>query len=127
MSNLDAAKSFFEACENGKGWQECSQYATPDAWFNAQAHALDGVTTVQAYTDWMKDFMVTVPDGKYEVKAFAEDAERNAILVYGIFTGTLPASEGTPARGFVADYVYYMAFEGGKIVGMTKVWNDGFA
>lgn len=35
--------------------------------------------------------------------------------------GTLPASGDTPARAFVADYVYYLAFEDGKVAGMTKV------
>ena len=33
----DTAARFFEACEAGKGWEECSRYCTDDATFSAQA------------------------------------------------------------------------------------------
>jgi len=45
------ARSFFEACEGGEGWQVCSRYCKPDASFGAQAEALADVTTLEAYTD----------------------------------------------------------------------------
>jgi len=37
---LDQAKSFFDACETGKGWEGCRDYCHPDATFSAQADAL---------------------------------------------------------------------------------------
>ena len=126
MSIMDSAVAFFEACETGKGWEVCSAYCAPDARFSAQAHALDGVETVEAYTNWMRDFMVSVPDGTYEVIGFGEDKSRSVALVYAIFSGTLPASDNSPARPIKADYVYSLSFENGKIVRMVKIWNDSF-
>ena len=36
MANmLDIAKSFFTACETGKGWDGCKAYCTSDATFSA--------------------------------------------------------------------------------------------
>ncbi|GBU18631.1 MULTISPECIES: hypothetical protein [Methylobacterium] len=59
----DVAKSFFDACESGGGWEACKAYCTPDAIFSAQADALANVTTLQEYTDWMKGLLTFVPDG----------------------------------------------------------------
>jgi hypothetical protein len=47
------AEQFFEACETGKGWRGCQQYCHQDATFSAQAGALNGVDTLEGYTDWM--------------------------------------------------------------------------
>lgn len=49
-SILEQAKSFFEACETGKGWDACSPYCHPEATFSAQAGALAGVETVEGYS-----------------------------------------------------------------------------
>jgi len=59
------ARSFFEACEGGEGWQVCSRYCKPDASFAAQAEALADVTTLEAYTDWMKGLYTLMPDAGY--------------------------------------------------------------
>eukprot|EP00930_Biecheleria_cincta_P050713 TRINITY_DN358_c0_g1_i3.p1 TRINITY_DN358_c0_g1~~TRINITY_DN358_c0_g1_i3.p1 ORF type:complete len:554 (-),score=64.39 TRINITY_DN358_c0_g1_i3:1265-2926(-) len=48
------AEHLFHACESGKGWRECSRYCTHDAAFSAQAEPLKGISTVYAYTEWMK-------------------------------------------------------------------------
>jgi predicted ester cyclase len=42
---------------------------------------------LRAYTDWMKVFS-NVPDGRYEVRSFALDEERNNVAAYGVFRGT---------------------------------------
>jgi hypothetical protein len=75
---LDQAKSFFEACETGKGWEGCSPYCHPDATFSAQAGALANIKTVEGYCDWMKGLFTPVPDGHYELKCFALDEARSA-------------------------------------------------
>ncbi len=31
MSIAETAMRFFEACEDGKGWEECKSYCTADA------------------------------------------------------------------------------------------------
>jgi predicted ester cyclase len=125
-----AALSFFEACEGGKGWQQCSQYCHPDATFSAQAHALEGVTTLQGYTNWMRDLYSVMPDAHYEIKSFAVDEERNNVAGFGVFMGT-HTGEGGPVpptgKQVSAEYVYVMDFEGGRIRHMTKIWNDAIS
>jgi predicted ester cyclase len=121
------ARAFFDACETGKGWQACGQYCKPDASFSAQAEPLAGVETLEAYTDWMKGLIGIIPDGSYELKSWAVDAERNNVSAFAVFTGTHTGEGGPPPTGkkAKADYVYVMFFEGDKIRHMTKIWNSG--
>jgi len=128
MSSIKAtAEQFFEACETGKGWEECQHYCHPSATFSAQAGALEGVDTVQAYTEWMKGLLTPVPDGGYEVRSFAVDEDRNNVAAYAVFRGT-HTGEGGPVpptgKRVEADYVYVMQFDGERIRHMTKIWND---
>ena len=64
------------------------------------------------------------PHGRYEVKSFATDEECRNVAAYGIFHGT-HTGEGGPCpptgKSTSTDYVYIMQFEGGRIVGMTKI------
>ncbi|MBB5763251.1 ester cyclase [Methylorubrum rhodesianum] len=121
------AKAFFDACETGGGWEACEQYCTPSASFSAQADALSGIVTLRDYTNWMKGLLTFIPDGRYEVKSFATDDERQNVLAYGIFRGT-HTGEGGPCpptgKSTATDYVYAMEFDGEKISHMTKIWND---
>ena len=126
----DTAKQFFEACETGKGWDGCQKYCHSGATFAAQTGALADVTTLQAYTDWMKGLYTPVPDASYEVKSFAVDDERKNVAAYGIFRGTHTGAGGpVPPTGktIEADYVYVMNFDGDRIRHMTKIWNDGYS
>lgn len=128
MSSIkDTAEQFFDACETGKGWEVCERYCHPDATFSAQAEALAGVDTLQAYTEWMKGLLTPVPDGRYEVRSFAVDEDRNSVAAYAVFRGT-HTGEGGPVpptgKQVEADYVYIMEFEDDTIRHMTKVWND---
>jgi predicted ester cyclase len=126
----DTAQRFFDACETGKGWSVCQQYCHPKATFSGQVGALAGVETLQAYTDWMKNLLTPLPDGSYEVRSFAVDAERNNVSAYGVFRGTHTDAGGpVPPTGkrVEADYVYVMQFDGDKIRHMTKIWNDGIS
>ncbi len=129
MSNMDTAKAFFEACDTGKGWEGCSAYRTPGATFAAQSGALAEVRTLQQYTEWMKGLLTVLTDGSYELKAFAEDAERGRVCAFATFIGTHKAGGPVPPTGQTTrtDYVYVMEFRDGKVAHMTKVWNDGYA
>jgi len=101
-----------------------------DATFSAQAAALAGVNTLEAYTEWMKHLFTPVPDGRYELRSFAVDEERNNVAAYGVFRGTHTGDGGpVPPTGkqVESDYVYVMEFDGDRIRHMTKIWNDGFA
>ncbi len=123
----ETARAFFDACETGGGWAACSPHCSPGATFAAQAEPLDGITTLEAYTEWMKGLLTVLTDGRYEVKSFATDATRNNVCAYGVFIGTHLAGGPVPPTGKTtrADYVYVMQFNGGKIVHMDKIWNAG--
>lgn len=128
MSNmLEQARSFFEACETGEGWEGCKAYCHAGATFSAQADALSDIKTVEAYCEWMKNLLTPIPDGRYELKFFAADEERDCVAAYAVFHGTQtgPGGPGEPTGNTVAaDYVYAMEFEGNHIRHMTKIWND---
>ena len=131
MANITSvAKEFFEACETGKGWEVCRSYCTPSASFSAQAEPLADLRTLQQYADWMKGLLSFIPDGRYAVKSFATDTERNSVCAYGVFSGT-HSGQGGPCpptgKSTSTDYVYVMEFEGDKIRHMTKIWNAGLA
>jgi predicted ester cyclase len=122
----DAAEKFFDACETGKGWEGCKQYCHPGATFSAQADALTGVNTVEAYTNWMQGMYSPLPDAQYEIKSFAVDDTRNNVAAFGVFRGTNTGPGPVPPTGkrIEADYVYVMDFDSGRIKHVTKIWND---
>ena len=131
MPNITSlAVAFFEACETGRGWEGCRAYCLPNATFAAQSEPLTEIRTLQAYTEWMKGLLTFMPDGHYEVKSFATDAERNSVCAYGVFSAT-HTGEGGPCpptgKSTRTDYVYVMEFDGDKIRHMTKIWNAGWA
>jgi predicted ester cyclase len=127
MTMTETARKFFEACETGKGWAGCKEWCHDDAGFSCQADALANVDTLAGYADWMQGLLGPIPDGRYELKAFAADGERNCVVAAAVFHGT-HSGEGGPmpptGKSLAADYVYVMAFDGGKIRNMTKIWND---
>ena len=126
----ETAEQFFDACETGKGWDECQRYCQSDATFSAQAGALEGVETLEGYTEWMKGLLTPVPDGNYELRSLAVDEGRQNVAAYGVFRGT-NTGEGGPVpptgKKVEADYVYVMDFDGDRIRHMTKIWNDGIS
>lgn len=124
----EVARAFFEACETGKGWDVCREFCTPDATFSAQAEPLEGVQTLEQYTDWMKGLLTLLSDAGYELKSFATDEDRGNVMAYAVFHGT-HTGEGGPVpptgKSASADYVYVIEFEGDRIRHMTKIWNAG--
>jgi predicted ester cyclase len=131
MSNtIEKARQFFEACETGKGWEECKAYCDPGATFSAQTVALADIDTLEGYTEWMKNLLTPIPDGHYELKSFSEDQERQCVTAFAVFHGTQTGPGGPvdpTGKTIEADYVYAMQFEGGLIKHMTKIWNDGIS
>jgi predicted ester cyclase len=129
-SMLDTAKSFFTACETGKGWDGCKAYCTADATFSAQATPLGDVKTLAAYAEWMKGMFTPFPNASYEIKSFAADTEHNNVTAFAVFSAshTGPGGPVAPSgKSLQTDYVYVMQFNGDKISHMTKIWNDGLA
>jgi len=127
MSITNTAREFFEACETGRGWTECAQNCHDGASFSAQADALADIGTLEAYTDWMRDLLIPIPDGQYELKSFSIDEERSVVTAFGVFKGTQtgPGPVDPPTgKSVAADYVYAMEFDGDRIRHMTKIWND---
>lgn len=130
MTRKDIAFAFFDACESGKGWEECEPYCTKDAGFSAQAASLGEVTTLATYADWMKGNFQPLPDAKYEILSFGIDEERGTACVAAVLKAT-HSGEGGPipptGKSTATHYCYVMEFSGDKISHMTKIWNDGFA
>jgi len=128
MSMIETAKTFFDACETGKGWDGCAAYCASDASFSCQSGALADIHTLEGYAEWQKNLLTPVPDGRYELKGFAADEDRSIVLAFAVFHGTQTGEGGpVPPTGntIAADYVYAMEFAGGKVSHMTKIWNDG--
>ncbi len=127
MGITDTARAFFDACETGRGWEECAQYCHEGATFSCQADALAEIGTLKGYTGWTRDLLTPVPDGHYELRSWATDDERSIVLAYASFQGTQtgPGPVDPPTgKSVAADYVYAMHFDGDRIRHMTKVWND---
>jgi predicted ester cyclase len=131
MSSItEIADKFFVACETGKGWDGCKAYCTPHASFAAQAAPLSKLTSLQQYCDWMQGMLGVLPDGRYELLAFATDEARRSVAAVAVFHGTHTGHGGPVAptgKQLATDYVYLMQFDGEKIRHMTKIWNSGFA
>jgi hypothetical protein len=129
-STTGTAMKFFEACEEGKGWDVCREYCTADATFSAQAEPLADVHSLEQYTEWMKGLLTFISDSKYEIKSFALDEERKNVCAYAVFSGK-HTGEGGPCpptgKNTETDYVYVMDFDGDKIKHMTKIWHAGLA
>jgi len=129
-SITDTARAFFDALDTGQGWEACSTYCTPDASFEAQAEPLAEIHTLADYAEWMKGMMSVVPDGRYEMKAFATDPGSQSVVGYAVFHAT-HTGEGGPVpptgKSTSSDYVYAMEFDGDKIRHLTKIWNAGWA
>ena len=126
-ANFETAKQFFDACETGKGWEGCQEFCHADATFSAQSGAVADITELAGYCEWMKNLLVPIPDGRYELKFMAEDEQRQSVAAFAIFHGTQTGEGGpVPPTGntIAADYVYHMEFDGDRIKHMTKIWND---
>jgi len=127
MNITDSAREFFDACETGKGWAVCKAWCHDGATFSCQADVLGEVTTMEGYTDWMTGLLTPLPDGRYELKAFATDPDRNAVIGFAVFHATHTGEGGPVAptgKSVAADYAYVMTFDVDKIRHMTKLWND---
>ncbi len=127
---LESAKEFFDACETGKGWEVCKAYCHADATFSAQAHALEEVSNLESYCDWMQGMTAIMPDASYDLKFFGADEAGDSVAAVAVFNAT-HTGEGGPVpptgKSISSDYAYQMVFDGDLIKHVTKVWNDGIA
>ncbi|SDK32289.1 ester cyclase [Aliiruegeria lutimaris] len=130
MTIEQTARDFFEACETGGGWAACKAWCKDFASFSCQADALAETETLAEYAEWMKGLLVPIPDGRYELTAFAADEDRGTVVASAVFRGTQTGAGGPVAatgRAVASDYAYVIAFEGDRISHMTKIWNDAQA
>lgn len=127
MSIEQTARDFFEACETGGGWEACKPFCHDGAGFSCQADALADTATVADYAEWMKGLLGPIPDGHYELSGFAVDTERATVVAAARFLGTQTGPGGPvepTGKPVASDYAYVIAFDGGKVRHMTKIWND---
>ena len=129
MTMHDTALAFFDACETGKGWDGCKEYCHDDAGFSCQADALAETNTLADYAEWMKGLLGPIPDGRYELTAFAADEGRATVVASAVFHGTNTGSGPVAPTGnsVASDYAYVISFDGDKVQHMTKIWNDAIA
>lgn len=127
MTHEQTARDFFEACETGGGWDACKAHCHDHASFSCQAGALADTTTLEGYAEWMKGLLGPIPDGRYELTAFADDPVRGTVVAAAVFHGTQTGKRGPgepTGKTVASDYAYVMRFNGDRIVHMTKIWND---
>ncbi len=132
MSAFENAKQFLEACDAGKGWEGCKDYAASDASFTCQADALADVSTVEDYCEWMRRLIEEpMPDASYTLHAASFDEANNAAIFAATFHATHTAEGGPVPATFNktnTDYVYVLKMNGeGKVQKMRKIWNDAYA
>ena len=82
------------------------------------------IDSLDNYTEWMAEVHKHITDISFDVEGFAHDESRNVVLICGIYRGVITMSE-TP-HPFETDYVYALKFNEGKIIHVTKVWQDVF-
>lgn len=128
MSAFETATRFFHACESLEGWSGCQADVAPDATFRAQCEPLAGITSVQAYCDWMAGLGRGPLRGcRYVVNASAWDESTRTALFFATITGR-HVGEGGPVpptdRETRTDYVYALTMGAdGRVAAMVKVWN----
>src|SRR6056297_3569039 len=105
------ARNFFEACETGGGWAACKAYCHDGASFSCQADALADTTTLEGYAEWMKGLLGPIPDGRYDLTAFAVDADRGTVVASAIFHGTQTGAGEPTGKSVASDYAYVMRFD----------------
>ena len=129
MTMYETAMAFFDACETGKGWDGCKEYCHDGAGFSCQADALADTKTLADYAEWMKGLLGPIPDGRYELTAFAADEDRATVVASAVFHGTNTENGPVAPTGnsVASDYAYVISFDGGKVRHMTKIWNDTIA
>ncbi|SVE31665.1 uncharacterized protein METZ01_LOCUS484519 [marine metagenome] len=129
MSALNNAKKFFEACESAQGWESCKEYVEDGATFTAQADAMGEVSTVEGYTEFMKQIGgVTLAGATYTLHAESFDENTRTATFFGTYHAT-HVGEGPPIpptnKTTNSHYVYALKMsDNNKVVEMTKIWND---
>lgn len=132
MTSLENATRFFHACETLKGWEGCREFVAPAATFEAQAEPLAGVTSVEAYCDWMAGLGKGPLKGcRYTLHASSYDETSKTALFYATFTAT-HVGEGGPVpatqKQTSTHYVYALTMNAdGKVEKMCKIWNAPWA
>ena len=82
----------------GRDGRGARQFSDPGATFSAQANALEGMDSLEAYTDWMKGLITLLPDGRAEVRSFAVDEARNSVAATASSAGRTPGRAGRCRR-----------------------------
>ena len=123
MENIQA---FFDACEQGKGWEVCKQYCLEDAAFECDVLPPQNL---QAYTEWMKGLVAgPMPDAKYEVMSKTQGEGHSVYCAKFLATHTGeggPVAASDPPKKTACDYVYIIWYNGEhKVTRMRKIWDQ---
>ncbi len=127
MSEFQVAEKLFHACESLQGWAGCKDFVAEGAPFSSQCEPLEGIDTIEDYTEWMAGLGQGPLAGcSYVINGSAYDEENKMALFFATITGS-HVGEGGPVpptgQETRSTYVYAMTMDGGKVVRMEKVWN----
>ena len=131
MSAFENASRVFHACESSEGWEACREYVEAEAPLEAQAVPLAEVNTVEAYAEWMAGVADWMPDGHYDLRASAWDAENRAATFFATFHGHHSGAGGPlppTGREMRSDYVFvFFMNDDDRVARAVKIWNAHWA
>eukprot|EP00013_Stygamoeba_regulata_P026853 CAMPEP_0177655664 /NCGR_PEP_ID=MMETSP0447-20121125/15105_1 /TAXON_ID=0 /ORGANISM="Stygamoeba regulata, Strain BSH-02190019" /LENGTH=145 /DNA_ID=CAMNT_0019159633 /DNA_START=134 /DNA_END=571 /DNA_ORIENTATION=- len=132
QSVIDVATAFFEACETGKGWEGCKEFATADATFEC---AVLPQKRLDEYTEWMKGLVSGIaPDAKYEI--LSKTSNETQVVFVCLFHGTHtlpggPVPVADPPKKMSCPYTYTITVDPAtnKVTSLYKVFDifSGFS
>ena len=89
LTTTSVASQFFRGLRNREGLGGLPGVLHAGCELFGAVRAADrDVRTLQAYADWMQGLLTSMPNGRYAVKSFATDADRNSVWAYGVFSAT---------------------------------------
>lgn len=132
MTAFQNAKNFFVACETPLGWEGCKDFVADGASFSAQSEPIAGITTIEAYTNWLHGTVTAaLPGARYEVHASAYDESTRTAIFFATFIATHTGAGGPVPpthKETQTHYVYALTMNAdNKVERMVKIWNAPWA
>ena len=120
------------SCDKAEGWEACKAFCVPGATFHCQSETLKDIKTVEGYANWCSWFATCCPSVSYTNNAITWDGAMSTAVYYSTYHAKHTVQgEGAPPPTFQqtnSEYVYFIRTNAdGKIVHMTKLWNDQWA
>ena len=133
-SEFESCNILQTACDDAMGWDACKGRCVEGATFSSQCDTFKDMKTIKEYAEWCQWFAKICPDGTWDINAVTWDGAINTAMFCCTYhathsqedeAGIAPPPTGKSTN---SDYVYMIRTNNdGKIVSMTKIWNDQWA